>query len=299
MSEPTISARVIGAHGRHYIVELDSGEIRRCYPKGKRNEAAVGDIVDVALDGETEGFLLAVHPRKNLLYRSDEWRTKQFAANVDQLLIVVAVEPPFSDDLLGRALAGAWAADVAPVIVLNKIDLSTGLEHARQRLFPYVALGVPVIELQAKDPVSLNRQLLPVLINKTSLLLGQSAMGKSTILNALVPDAQALTQAHSVALNAGKHTTTTSRLYHLPNKAGHIIDSPGVQAFGLAHLTPADIERGFPEFETHKAHCRFYNCSHQHEPGCGVLEALAQGLIDAKRHQLYGRLLAEKASAKT
>jgi len=299
MSEPTISARVIGAHGRHYIVELDSGEIRRCYPKGKRNEAAVGDIVDVALDGETEGFLLAVHPRKNLLYRSDEWRTKQFAANVDQLLIVVAVEPPFSDDLLGRALAGAWAADVAPVIVLNKIDLSAGLEHARQRLLPYVALGVPVIELQAKDPASLNRQLLPVLINKTSLLLGQSAMGKSTILNALVPDAQALTQAHSVALNAGKHTTTTSRLYHLPNKAGHIIDSPGVQAFGLAHLTPADIERGFPEFETHKAHCRFYNCSHQHEPGCGVLEALAQGLIDAKRHQLYGRLLAEKASAKT
>ena len=299
MSEPTISARVIGAHGRHYIVELDSGEIRRCYPKGKRNEAAVGDIVDVALDGETEGFLLAVHPRKNLLYRSDEWRTKQFAANVDQLLIVVAVEPPFSDDLLGRALAGAWAADMAPVIVLNKIDLSAGLEHARQRLLPYVALGVPVIELQAKDPASLNRQLLPVLINKTSLLLGQSAMGKSTILNALVPDAQALTQAHSVALNAGKHTTTTSRLYHLPNKAGHIIDSPGVQAFGLAHLTPADIERGFPEFETHKAHCRFYNCSHQHEPGCGVLEALAQGLIDAKRHQLYGRLLAEKASAKT
>jgi len=299
MSEPTINARVIGAHGRHYIVELDSGEIRRCYPKGKRNEATVGDIVDVALDGETEGFLLAIHPRKNLLYRSDEWRTKQFAANVDQLLIVVAVEPPFSDDLLGRALAGAWAADVAPVIVLNKIDLSTGLEHARQRLFPYVALGVPVIELQAKDPVSLNRQLLPVLINKTSLLLGQSAMGKSTILNALVPDAQALTQAHSVALNAGKHTTTTTRLYHLPNKAGHIIDSPGVQAFGLAHLTPADIERGFPEFETHKAHCRFYNCSHQHEPGCGVLEALAQGLIDAKRHQLYGRLLAEKASAKT
>ena len=299
MSEPTISARVIGAHGRHYIVELDSGEIRRCYPKGKRNEAAVGDIADVALDGETEGFLLAVHPRKNLLYRSDEWRTKQFAANVDQLLIVVAVEPPFSDDLLGRALAGAWAADVAPVIVLNKIDLSAGLEHARQRLLPYVALGVPVIELQAKDPASLNRQLLPVLINKTSLLLGQSAMGKSTILNALVPDAQALTQAHSVALNAGKHTTTTTRLYHLPNKAGHIIDSPGVQAFGLAHLTPADIERGFPEFETHKAHCRFYNCSHQHEPGCGVLEALAQGLIDAKRHQLYGRLLAEKASAKT
>lgn len=298
MSEPITSARVIGAHGRHYIVELDSGEIRRCYPKGKRNEAAVGDRVDVALDGETEGYLLAIHPRKNLLYRSDEWRTKQFAANVDQLLIVVAVEPTFSDDLLGRALAGAWAVDVAPVIVLNKVDLISGLEQTRQRLLPYAALGVPIVELQAKDTASLNQQLKPLLAGKTSLLLGQSAMGKSTILNALVPEAKASTQAHSVALNAGKHTTTTTRLYHLPSQAGHIIDSPGVQAFGLAHLSPADVERGFPEFEAHKAQCRFYNCSHQHEPGCGVLGALEKGLIDTKRHQLYGRLLEEKASAK-
>jgi len=264
----------------------------------------VGDRVDVALDGETDGYLLAIHPTRNLLCRSDESRTKQFAAKVDRLLIVVAVEPTFSDDLLGRALAGAWAAEVEPVIVLNKVDLTVGLEQARKRLLPYVALGVPVVELQAKDVTSLNNQLRPILAHKTSLLLGQSAMGKSTILNALVPNAQALTQAHSVALNTGKHTTTTTRLYHLPdhagkaNNVGHIIDSPGVQAFGLAHLSPAEVEKGFPEFEQHKARCRFYNCSHQHEPGCGVLAALEQGLIDAKRHQLYGRLLEEKASAK-
>jgi len=299
MSENLISARVIGAHGRHYDVELGSGDIRRCYPKGKRNEATVGDMVDITLDGDNEGFLSAIHPRKNLLYRSDEWRTKQFAANVDQLLIVVAVEPTFSDDLLGRALAGAWAADVKPVIVLNKVDLGDGVQKARARLSPYVSLGVPIVELVAKETSAVFERLMPLLSGKTSLLLGQSAMGKSTILNALVPNARALTQEHSVALGAGKHTTTTTRLYHLPSGAGDIIDSPGVQAFGLAHLSPEDIERGFPEFVEHKRHCRFYNCAHQHEPGCGVLAALEQGLIDSKRHQLYGRLLEEKASART
>lgn len=299
MSEQVISARVIGAHGRHYDVELADGTVRRCYPKGKRNEAAVGDMVDVTLDGDSEGYLFAIHPRKNLLYRSDEWRTKQFAANVDQLLIVVAVEPTFSDDLLGRALAGAWAADVEPVIVLNKVDLSGRLKLSRDRLTPYASLGVPIIELVAKESTAVVERLLPLLADKTSLLLGQSAMGKSTILNTLVPNARALTQEHSVALGAGKHTTTTSRLYHLPNGVGDIIDSPGVQAFGLAHLSPEDIERGFPEFSDHKNDCRFYNCAHQHEPGCGVLAALEKGLIDAKRHQLYGRLLEEKASART
>lgn len=299
MSEQVVSARVIGAHGRHYDVELPNGDVRRCYPKGKRNEATVGDTVDISLDGDSEGYLFAIHPRKNLLYRSDEWRTKQFAANVDRLFIVVAVEPTFSDDLLGRALTGAWAADVKPVIVLNKVDLGDRVDQARIRLAPYVSLGVPMVELVATDTAVVFDRLMPFMTGKTSLLLGQSAMGKSTILNALVPNARALTQEHSVALGAGKHTTTTTRLYHLPNGAGDIIDSPGVQAFGLAHLSPEDIERGFPEFVEHKRHCRFYNCSHQHEPGCGVLSALEKGLIDTVRHQLYGRLLAEKASAKT
>jgi ribosome biogenesis GTPase / thiamine phosphate phosphatase len=298
MSEQIVSARVIGAHGRHYDVELPNGVVRRCYPKGKRNEATVGDMVDITLDGENEGFLFAVHPRKNLLYRSDEWRTKQFAANVDRLFIVVAVEPTFSDDLLGRALTGAWAADVEPVIVLNKVDLGARVDQARTRLAPYLSLGVPIVELVATDTTVVFDRLMPFMNDKTSLLLGQSAMGKSTILNALVPNARALTQEHSIALGAGKHTTTTTRLYHLPNGAGDIIDSPGVQAFGLAHLSPEDIERGFPEFVEHKRLCRFYNCSHQHEPGCGVLSALDKGLIDTIRHQLYGRLLEEKASAK-
>ncbi len=295
----TERGRVIGAHGRHYNVELQSGQIRHCFPKGKRNDAAVGDWVAVQLQGEQEGVLIEIESRQNLLYRSDEWRTKQFAANVDQMILVVAVKPTFSDDLLGRALTGGWAAEVDPIIVLNKTDLADDLPQARERLKPYRDLGVQILEASALDSATVHAQIMPLLKNKTTLLLGQSAMGKSTLLNALVPHAQATTREHSQALDAGKHTTTATRLYHLPHQAGDLIDSPGVQAFGLAHLSLEDIERGFPEFTEHKKHCRFYNCSHRREPNCGVLDALKRSEIDPRRHSLYERLLDEKASAKT
>lgn len=299
MTGPAMRGRVVSAHGRHYSVEFTSGQRRHCYPKGKRNEAAVGDWVLVQLQGEQQGQLLSIEPRDNLLYRSDEWRTKQFAANVDQVLIVVAVKPTFSDDLLGRALTGAWAADIEVTIVLNKADMTEGLASAKQRLKPYLDLGIGLIEISALDANTTRQALSEHLRNKTTLLLGQSAMGKSTLLNALAPKAQATTQEHSEALDAGKHTTTTTRLYHLPGLNADLIDSPGVQAFGLAHLSLEDIERGFPEFTTYKQHCRFYNCSHHREPNCGVLAALERGDIDPRRHALYLRLLAENANART
>ncbi len=285
------TGRVIAAHGRHYSVELGDGTVLRCFPRGKKTDATVGDQVEILLQGAHEGSLERILPRKNLLYRSDEARSKQFAANVDQLLIVVAVVPPFSEDLLGRALAGAWSADISPVVVLNKVDLVDGLAQARASLAPIIRLGVRVIELCARDERQVHERLLPLLAGKTSLLLGQSAMGKSTLLNMLIPDALAATREHSVALGAGRHTTTSTRLYHLPDKVGDLIDSPGFQAFGLLHLTLDEIQHGFPEFQAHIEQCRFYNCSHQHEPGCGILAALARGEIDAARHALYVRLL--------
>ena len=291
-----VRGRVIAAHGRHYTVELADQTLLKCYPRGKKNEAAVGDYVEITRQGQDEGALESIHPRKNLLFRSDESRSKQFAANVDQLLIVIAIEPTFSDDLLGRALAGAWSADITPVILLNKVDLTAGLPAAQAKLAPFRKLGVQVLELCARDPDSVNEVVLPLLREKTSLLLGQSAMGKSTLLNTLVPLALAATQTHSIALGAGRHTTTSTKLYHLPDQGGDLIDSPGFQGFGLLHLSREDIERGFPEFTEHIAQCRFYNCTHQHEPGCGVLAALARQEIDAARHALYVRLLDAKTA---
>ncbi|KDB84944.1 ribosome small subunit-dependent GTPase A [Bordetella bronchiseptica CARE970018BB] len=298
MSSNQAEGLIIAAHGRHYTVELADGSLRQCFPRGKKNGPAVGDRVRITPQGRDEGAIEAVLPRRNLLFRSDEMRVKQFAANVDQLLIVVAVEPTFADDLTGRSLAGAWSADIEPVIVLNKIDLPNGLDAARARLEPLRRLGVPVIELGAQDHAMVHERLAPRLAGRTSLLLGQSGMGKSTLLNTLVPHAQAATREYSAALDMGRHTTTSTRLYHLPEPGGDLIDSPGFQAFGLQHLNGEQILRGFPEFAPHIEHCRFYNCTHRHEPGCGVLAALQAGQIDAGRYALYLRILDENAAAR-
>ncbi len=257
----------------------------------------MGDRVIVMLQGE-EGTIERILERRNLLYRSDDMRTKQFAANVDRLLIVVAPEPMFSDELAGRALVGAWSADVEPLIVLNKADLPS-VTAARQRLGAFHRLGVPIIETDATNEKATRETLLPLLRGHCALLLGQSGMGKSTILNALVPNARAHTQEHSQALGTGRHTTTATRLYRLPDNQGTLIDSPGFQAFGLNHLSAEDILLGFPEFKEPTAHCRFYNCSHRHEPGCGVLAALERGDIAPERHALYQRLLAENEAQRS
>ncbi|MEM5293649.1 ribosome small subunit-dependent GTPase A [Burkholderia sp. JPY481] len=298
---------VVAAHGRHYLVAPeDGGALLQCFPRGKRSEVAVGDRVIYEPTSADQGVIVEIGERRNLLYRSDQYKSKLFAANLDQLLIVLATEPHFSEDLLGRALVAAEANELKPLIVLNKIDVTAALDGARKRLEPYRALGYPVLEVSIRmQPEAARATLTEHLHGHATLLLGQSGMGKSTLVNLLIPDAEVATREISTALNSGRHTTTFTRLYPLPpsagtadvnhvnGAAGALIDSPGFQEFGLHHLTEGRLERAFPEFRPLLPNCRFYNCHHLHEPGCAILEAVADGRIRRERHALYAQLVHE------
>ena len=282
---------VTAAFGRHYQIEMADGELLECVPRGKKSEVACGDRVEIkrtadpstTLGTGSQGVIEKILPRKSLLYRSVAHREKLIAANVTQLIVVVASEPSFNDELLARCLLAAQHQQLQTLIVLNKCDLAAQTEAARAQLSPYRAIGYRVLELSAiQDAVPL----LPYLQGQRSVLVGQSGMGKSTLINALLPQAQAATREISSVLDSGKHTTTHARLYHL-NEDSDLIDCPGVQAFGLHHLDFSDIEAGFPEFAPYRGQCRFYNCHHSHEPDCAIRQAAEEGKIDTRRLKLF------------
>lgn len=284
----TLEGVIVAAFGRHYEIELPDGHRITGYPRGKKSAYACGDRVALeTTSASTDQAQIVRHlPRASLLYRSDAFRQKLLVANATQLVLVVATEPAFSDELLARALAAAETEGLRSLIVLNKIDLAARLPEARRQLEPLATLGYRVIELSARDDAT---PLLPFLSDASSVLVGQSGMGKSTIINALVPGATAATREISDALDSGKHTTTHARLYRLAG-GGNLVDCPGLQEFGLAHLTRGAIEQGFIEFRPFLPRCRFRDCHHHNEPGCAIKEAVAAGLINRRRYELFLRI---------
>lgn len=278
---------VVAAHGRQYWVTLDDGRRLACFPRGKKSEVACGDRVSVSLPSADQGCIEHIAPREHLLYRSNEFRQKLIAANATQIVLVVACEPPFSAQVLDRCLAAAEASDLRALIVLNKADLTLQLPMAEARLATYRALGYEVLNLSARQADGALDTLRAALAGQNSVLVGQSGMGKSTLTNALIPNAGAATREISLALQSGKHTTTHATLYSLPFGPGWLIDSPGLQEFGLAHLGFGDLEQAFREFRPHLGSCRFRNCRHLQEPGCAIRTAVTAGQITADRYQSF------------
>ena len=290
---------VVAAHGRQVLVETPEGRRVLCQTRGKKSELVVGDHVCWATTGDG-GVVEQLEPRRNLMFRQDEWRTKSFAANLDLLLVLVAGEPVFSESQLTRALIAAQAADIPVCIGLNKVDLPAAAA-ARVRLAPYAAMGVDVVELALKHHTELARAaLLPLLTGRKTLVLGASGMGKSTLINLLVPAAAIRVGEISQALQSGRHTTTSTTLYWLDDaRSAALIDSPGFQEFGLRQVSAEQLAGLMPDYAAALGHCRFYNCSHRHEPGCGVRDAAARGEISPSRQRIYSDLFDELSPRRT
>jgi ribosome biogenesis GTPase len=290
---------VVAAHGRHCLVESADGNRHICHPRGKKSQAVVGDRVRWLAQppGQGEGGTIeSVEPRRNLLHRQDEVRTKSFAANLDQVLVLVAAEPEMSENQIARVLIAAESEHIAPLIVLNKSDLQEPFARAWERLGPYRAMGYTVLGANLRQDHA--AALVPTLQHKATLVMGPSGAGKSTLVNSLVPAAAALTQEISRALKSGKHTTTSTTWYWVDaQRQTALIDSPGFQEFGLQQIDPRQLASLMPDLRRHTDACRFYNCTHLHEPGCGVLAAVGAsdgaGSITPRRHAIYRELFAE------
>jgi len=293
MAKPqTGFGRIVEAFGRQFTVELEGGKRISALVRGRKLLPACGDLVRLAIGGHGAA-IESIEPRRSLFYRASEFREKIIAANVTQVVMVLAGDPPFSPELLDRWLVVAEANDCRAILVQNKIDLP-GAGVARAALAAYARLGYTVLPLCAKGDISTLR---PLLHQQHSVLIGQSGMGKSTLLNALLPDARARTGEISQALGAGRHTTTHTKLYRLDNESW-LIDSPGMQEFGLHHLSLEAIASGFREFATLRDHCRFRDCAHEREPGCALRDAVAAGKATDARFQSLLRCLSERRAVK-
>ncbi|SFO05567.1 ribosome biogenesis GTPase [Nitrosospira briensis] len=282
-----IRGEIVAAYGRHFLVKTATDIALPCVLRGRKGGAACGDQVEIRLTSPGQGVIETILPRRTLLHRSDSSRDKLIAANVTQLVIVVAAVPSFSEELINRCLVAAENQHIDALIVLNKADLAEPTRAAFATLLLYERLGYSLLQLSAKTDIE---PLLPYLRGHLSALVGQSGMGKSTLINALIPAAERATAEISTTLDTGRHTTTHARLYQLDETSG-IIDSPGVQQFGLQHISSEELVWGFKEFHRYIGQCKFNDCCHIGEPGCALLHAVGEGKIDPRRLDFYRKLI--------
>lgn len=268
------------------------GQHYRCYIRANLPALVTGDRVIWRPANQGAGVIVAQLPRHSELCRPDmRGQLKPVASNVDQIIIVFAPLPEPHANLIDRYLVAASHAGIKPLLLLNKADLLDG-EHggkARQLLAVYKQLGYAILDVSAAAGDGLD-QLQERLKDKISVFVGQSGVGKSSLVNRLLPEAQMAVGALSELTHKGTHTTTTARLFHFDH-GGSLIDSPGIREFGLAHVDIADVEAGFIEFAEFLGHCRFRDCSHEHEPGCALLKAVAEQKISEQRLDSFRMLL--------
>lgn len=295
---------VVTRHVKHADVETEEGDIYRCNIRRTLKNVVVGDRVSWRKGSEQlqgiSGVIEAVFPRKNELTRPDYYDgIKVMASNIDQIIIVSAVVPTLSLNIIDRYLVICETAKIPALIVLNKIDLLNKEERlaAQAQLKIYEEIGYETLRLSADTGENMEA-LHQYLAKGTSIFVGQSGVGKSSLINQLLPEVNALTGAVSDISGLGQHTTTASRLYHLP-QGGNLIDSPGIREFGLWHLEPEQITLGYREFQSVLGTCKFRDCKHKNDPGCELRQAVENGQISAIRFENYHRLIESRAESKS
>lgn len=292
---PSVEALVLVSYGSHGIVRCEDGTHLDCKYRRGVGRPYCGDRVSVSRESETSGVVERVHPRKNHFVRADpQFRQHTIAANLDQVIITIAKRPLPSRDLMERYLLAVHSLDIQPVIVLNKVELpdppaSEAGAAVISHLDDYRALGYSIVETSCKGSPGITG-LMALLRNRTSIFAGQSGVGKSSLVRKLLPDLDIQVGELSRVTGKGTHTTTTTTLYSLPD-GGHLMDSPGVWEYGLWKLENREIVMGFIEFRPFLGQCKFNDCLHASEPGCGIKQAVDDDQIMPWRYESYLRIL--------
>ncbi|MGP4844676.1 small ribosomal subunit biogenesis GTPase RsgA [Marinobacter sp. 1Y8] len=290
---------IIAHFGKQIDVETlegeRSGQIMRCHVRTNLEALVTGDRVIWRPGASDLGVIVALQERSSLLQRPDKFgQLKPVAANITRVILVIAPEPEPHDNLIDRYLVAAENCDIEPVILLNKADLLTDTNRPQidALLERYKSLGYTVAITSTKSKTEADASIEALLTDRTSIFVGQSGVGKSSIINQLLPDAALKVGEVSQSTGKGVHTTTTARLFHL-SCDGTLIDSPGIREFGLWHMSVEQLQFGFREIRPLIGHCKFRNCRHQSEPGCAITEAAEDGTISTQRMQSFKRIYAE------